>query len=113
MSKPKKKIGLVATEIEFKKHSIVYKVRFANVLNLKEIFEGVVISHNSIKDKDLILKTTYLDQNNFEVIFVPINVTVEFYQKIFHDKKSKLAQEYRLERYDIYDVGEIVGYVLL
>lgn len=113
MSKPKKKIGLIATEIEFNKHSIVYKVRLANVLNFKDMFEGVVMCNNNIKNKDLILKTTYLDQDNFEVVFVPINVTVEFYHKIFSDSKSKLSQEYRLEKEDIYDVGDTIGYIII
>jgi len=113
MSKPKKKIGLIATEIEFKKHSIIYKVKFDSVLNFSDMFQGVVMANNDIKNKDLILKTTYLDQDFFEVVFVPINVTPQFYQKIFLETNSKLSKEYQIEKSDIYSVGDIVGFIMI
>lgn len=107
-----KRIELIATSIEFKKHSIVYKVKpNYDSSNSNVSVEGIVVSKNDIKDKDLLLKTNFLE-DNLEVVFCPVNVTVEFYQKIFKDSKSKLAQEHRLEKNDIYSVGDVVAYLL-
>lgn len=103
------KIELIATSVEFRRFSIVYTVKRKKAM---KIDHGLVLTHNSISDKDLILKTNFMDET-FKVSFVPVNVTVEFYQKIFFDNKSKLSSEYRIERNDIYKVGDIIGYLLL
>lgn len=100
---------LIATSIEFKKHSIVYEFEIKKEFKNKK---GFVVCHNSIENKDLILKTTLIDSKNNRVCFVPVNVTVEFYQKMFLDSKSKLSQEHRLEKNDVYDIGEVIGHAV-
>lgn len=105
-------INLIATEIEFKKHSIVYRVKSHKDLSSLKGKSRIVVTHKSIANKDLILKTTYLDEDVLELAFVPINVTPQFYQKIFLETNSKLSKEYVLEKADIYSVGNIVGHLL-
>jgi len=105
---PSKKIKLIATDINFTQHSIVYSVKFLDNLN----HSGVVVSDNNIKYKDLILKPTYIDKENMEVIFTPSNVTSHFYQAII-DKTIKGISEYDVEKNNIYAVGDTVGHVLI
>lgn len=108
----KKRIPLIAKSIDFTSHAIIYKVELSGVINFKSIFNGIVVSNSDIKNKDLILKTNYLDEG-FEVCFVPVHVIPEFYQKILHEKTSKLAMEHRKEVDDIYAVGDCIGYVMV
>ena len=112
MSELKKKISLVATGIVFKKHSIVYIVKPDSELKLPKNIEGIIITCNDIKEKDLLLKSNYLDHACLEVVFTPINVTPQFYQKIFIETNSKLSKEYQIEKADIYSIGETVGFVI-
>lgn len=105
MSVTKKKIGLVAKEIDFTQNSIIYKVE------IPKNIEGVVFCSNDIKDKDLVLQPTYLDPFNDEVIFNTDLGTVPFYENIFA-KTLRNLDEYILEASKIYLPGDIVGYVL-
>lgn len=106
MSVTKKKIGLVAKEIDFTQNSIIYKVE------IPKNIEGVVFCSNDIKDKDLVLQPTYLDPFNDEVIFNTDLGTVPFYENIFA-KTLRNLDEYILEASKIYLPGDIVGYVLV
>lgn len=109
MSNPKKKIGLKATNIRFTNFSIIYDVKFAGISSMES---GVVLCNNDIADKDLILKPTFINEKSMEVIFTPSNVTPHFYQSIF-EKTIRSIQEYAVEKKQIYDVGDIVGFILL
>ena len=109
MPNPKKKIGLIAVSVRFTMFSIVYNVKFSGLL---KSLSGIVISDNSIADKDLIIKPTYIDAENMEVIFTPSNVTPHFYQAIL-DKKIKSINEFKVEQNNIYSVGDVVGYILV
>ena len=103
-----KKIKLIATGISFTQHSIVYSVKFSDNMN----HTGIIISDNNIKHKDLILKPTYIDKENMEVIFTPSNVTCHFYQAII-DKTIKGISEYDVEKKNIYGIGDTVGHILI
>jgi hypothetical protein len=105
----KEKIRLVATSITFTSQSIVYGVEFD--LDSKKGYSGISVSLPNIKHKDLIMKTTFVDQNNMELIFTPIHVTPHFYQAI-HKKLLRNITEYEVEMTRIYAVGEVVGYVI-
>src|SRR5690606_13192199 len=102
------RIGLIATSIDFTSHSIVYGVRFSIDGN----FSGAVFCNNDIKHKDLALKPTFVCSENMEVIFTAVNVTPHFYQQI-HKKIIRDLSEYETEKRNIYDVGDIVGYITL
>jgi len=102
------KIELIATDIGFTAHSIIYKVEFPKGLN----GIGVVFCPNDIKDKDLILKPTFIDKKNMEVIFTPSNVTSHFYQSII-DGTIRNINEYAVEKKNIYDIGDVVGFILI
>lgn len=104
----KHKIGLIAVDINFTQHSIVYSVRFSDNVD----HTGIIISDNSIKHKDLILKPTYIDKENMEVIFTPSNVTCHFYQALF-DRTIKSIHEYSVEKNNIYAVGDVVGHIIV
>jgi len=67
---------------------------------------------DNIRDKDLFLKTTFYDHKIGEVCFAPVNVTTEFYQGIF-DKTLKNYSEYKIERQHIYNIGDVVGKVVV
>src|SRR5690606_16606536 len=101
------RIGLIATSIDFTLHSIVYGVRFSIDGN----FSGAVFCNNDIKHKDLVLKPTFVCSENMEVIFTAVNVTPHFYQQI-HKKIIRDLSEYEVEKRNIYDIGEIVGYIV-
>lgn len=102
------KIELIATDIGFTTHSIIYKVEFPEGLNGK----GVVFCSNDIKDKDLILKPTFIDKDNMEVIFAPVNVISHFYQSIL-DGSIRNINEYTVEKNNIYNIGDVVGFILV
>lgn len=111
MSKPKKKIGLVAKSIRFTNFSIIYEVQLQGYSG--DISEPLpVICRNDIANKDLILKPTIIDKTNNDVIFTPSNVTPHFYQAI-HDKTIRGFDEYKVEYDNIYKVGDVVGYVII
>ena len=102
------KIELIATDIGFTVHSIIYKVEFPKDLKGK----GVVFCSNDIKDKDLILKPTFIDKDNMEVVFAPVNVISHFYQSII-DGTIRNINEYTVEKKNIYDIGDVVGFILV
>jgi len=102
------KIELIATEIYFTFHSIIYRVKFKNEINAS----GIVFCINDIKDKDLILKQTMIDKNNMEVVFTPCRVMPHFYQSII-DGTIRNIDEHATERKDIYSIGDVVGYILI
>lgn len=113
MSKPKKKIGLIAKEINFTNFSIVYRVELEQKFkHLENTASGVVFCANNIKDKDLILNPTLIDKDNNEVIFTPSNVIPHFYQSIFN-KSIVHYDEYNVESDNIYNLDEVVGYILI
>lgn len=93
-------------------HAIVYSVELAETFKYKGFFNGTVLTHPSIKDKDLILKTNYIDDDSWEVCFVPVNVTPQFYQDVLRGE-IRNADEYRREINDIYNIGDVLGYVLV
>jgi len=101
-------IPLIATEIHFTNFSIYYKVK----IDSERGGSGVVFCDNSIKEKDLILNPTFVNKENNEVCFVVGNVTPHFYKDII-DKTIKGFDEYESELSRIYQVGEVVGYILL
>lgn len=107
MPDTKEKIELIATEILFTDFSISYKVR----INHPQKASGVVFCHENIKDKDLILNPTFIDENNNLVIFVVTNVTPHFYSDIL-DRTIRGFDEYESELDKIYAVGETVGYII-
>lgn len=109
MSVIKKKIGLVCHSIEFTRFSIIYKTSPE-----KEILNDnyIVVAHESIKDKDLILKPTVFNKDNRNVIFTPSNVTPAFYLDLIN-KKIKDSDEYSFELDSVYKVGDTVAYVLV
>ena len=100
------KIELIATDIGFTTHSIIYKVEFPKGLNNT----GVVFCSNDIKDKDLILKPTFIDKDNMEVIFASVNVISHFYQSII-DGTIRNINEYAVEKNNIYGIGDVVGFI--
>ncbi len=102
------KIELIATDIGFTTHSIIYKVEFPE--NKKGV--GIVFCSKDIKDKDLILKPTFIDKANMEVIFAPVNVISHFYQSII-DGTIRNINEYVVEKNNIYSIGDVVGYILI
>lgn len=105
-----KAIPLIATEIHFHFHSIVYDVKIDSDKEIKDIF-GTCVCANDIKNKDLILKPTLLDSNNMQVVFTPANMVPHFYEAIFKKILHNLS-EYKVEKDNIYRVGDIVGYLL-
>lgn len=107
MSSPKKKIGLIATSIRFTNFSIIYDVELKE--KIKEVF-SIVTCGQDIADKDLLLKPTIIEKSNMSVIFTPSNVTPHFYQSIY-DKSIRNYHEYETERGNIYNVGDVVGYI--
>lgn len=107
ITKETNRLGLIATEISFTDFAIVYKVRCEE----KYLLSGVVFCNDDIKTKDLILKPTLVDKDNMEVVFVPGNVIPQFYQNIL-DESIRGVDEYRVEINHIYNIGDIVGYIL-
>ena len=106
-----KAIPLIATKIHFHFHSIVYDVKIDSNEEIKDRF-GTVVCDNSIKNKDLILKPTLLNKENMQVIFTPANVIPHFYESIFRKVINNIS-EYKVEKNNIYNVGEIVGYIVI
>jgi hypothetical protein len=102
------KIELIATDINFTFHSIVYTVK----QNSKIKRSGVVCCANDISNKDLILKPTLVDKTNSKVVFTPTRVIPHFYQGILAET-IRDVDEYRVALQDIYKVGEVVGYILV
>lgn len=111
MSKLKKKVGLISTDIRFNNYSIIYPVKLENGYTVEMIRE-IVISCNDIKNKDLILKPTIFDKENQEVIFTPSNVIPHFYQSIYNGTIRHI-EEYVVEKNNIYNIGEVVAYILI
>ena len=112
MPKPKKKIGLIATAIEFTYFAIVYKVRYeggSGKYNPK--LQGIVACNEDIKEKDLNLKPTILSEE-MEVVFSTVYMTPHFYQSLL-EKTRKDFEEYRTELNNIYHVGQKLGYILV
>ena len=101
------RVPLIATEIHFTNFSIFYKVE----IDSSRTFSGVVFCGNDIKEKDLILNPTYIDTENNEVCFVVGNVIPHFYKDIL-DKTIRGFDEYKNELNRIYQVGDVVGYLL-
>lgn len=112
MSEPKKKIVLIAKTIKFTLHSIVYGIELPDTFNFTNYFEGLVVTHPSIKNKDLVLKSNFISAESREVCFVPVNVTPQFYQSVL-EKSIKNADEYKRELNDIYKIGDVLGYLLI
>ena len=88
-------------------HSIVYKVEFDTEDCI--VGYGIIFCPGNIKNKDLVLKPTFLD-SDMEVIYAPVNVIPHFYQAIFNGSIRNI-KEYKVEKEKIYNVGDIVGYV--
>ncbi len=104
-----KKIALIADSISFTNFAIIYNVRlFEGVL---ENINPIILCNDDICRKDLIMKPTALSKDNMRVIFTPGNVTPQFYQDLLN-KSLKNHQEYQTELKYIYNVGDIVGYVI-
>lgn len=108
MSEPKKKIGLIAHKIEFSKFSIIYHVKS----DVEITSQHHVSSPDDIVNKDLILKSTIVSKDCMKVVYTPSNCTPEFYQAIF-DKTIRNVSEYVMERNQIYNLNQIVGYILV
>lgn len=108
MSKTPKTHELIANNIRFTEHAIVYEV---DILGGNNEVKGVIMSNNDIKEKDLILKTTYFDNNRKEIVFTPVNATPFFYQGLYN-KTLYNIDEYISELDAIYDIGDVVGFVL-
>lgn len=114
MSKFKKKnrlmpkIKLIAKSIIFKKHSIVYVVDVSKIKGNG----GIVVNSKTIENKDLILKTNYLDKGSCEVSFTPAIVTCQFYQAIY-EGTIRNQDEYLIQKNEIYKVGDVVGYIII
>ena len=105
----KEKVALICESIEFTRFSIIYKASPE-----KEIPDNNyhIISHSSIKDKDLILKPTVFSRANREVVFTPSNVTPAFYLDLIN-KNIKDYDEYSFELDSVYKVGDEIAYVLI
>ncbi len=113
MSESQKKIGLVAYEIEFTYFTIIYKVKYEKEYkDLKNYRAGIVACAEDIKNKDLNIKPTILYGKNMEVIFHALYATPHFYQSLLN-KTRKDYHEYKNELKNIYQVGDIVGYILI
>lgn len=93
---------LIATEVSFTRHSIIYTVENKH--------EGVVVCHNSIADKDLVLKPTIITPSNNKVVFVCMYVTTGYYQDIMNGSVHNI-EELLVDLNNIYQVGEVVGFV--
>lgn len=106
-----KAIPLIATNIHFNFHSIVYDVRLDSNKDIGNSI-GFSVCSFDIKDKDLILKPTILDKDNMRVVFTPANVIPHFYEAIFK-KVIRHLSEYEVEKKNIYNIGEIVGYIMI
>ena len=109
MSASKKIIELKAIGIYFTKEAIVYKVE---PVNATVFISGVCFCVPSIKNKELILKPTFIDLENMEVIFSPVNVTVGFYQGLY-SKKLRSYSEFSNSLDKIYGVGDVVASVCM
>lgn len=105
----KEKVGLVCDSVEFTRFSIIYKVSPE-----KKIPDNnyAIHAHNSISDKDLILKPTIFNMAQQEVIFTPSNVTPAFYSDLA-DKSIKDYEEYAFEVNSVYKEGDVVAYILV
>ena len=120
MPNPKKKISLKAVDIKFTYFGIQYVVDFDQMIDENNNFmildsynySGVVFCDPNIKNKDLILNTTFLDSKNKEVCFVVSSVTPHFYRDIL-DRTIRGFEEYKNELDKIYSIGDIVGYILV
>lgn len=100
------KIELIAVDIKFTDHSIVYTIKQRGEIQ----HSGVVFCSNDIKDKDLVLNPTMVDKSNPEVIFTPTKVIPHFYQSVL-DCSIRNADEYVVEKNNIYNIGDVVGYI--
>lgn len=104
------KVNLISTKIEFTKFSIVYHVKLANDQKLKSIH--YVSANEDIVNKDLILKPVVIHEGHMKVIFTPSNMIPAFYQGILEESIHDI-DEHVIERQYIYEVGEVVGSVLI
>lgn len=98
---------LVATDIYFTRHAVVYKVKCEY-----DGITGLIATMDDIKNKDLFLKTTMYDPTIGEVSFAPVNMIAAFYQGIL-EGTLKNADEHEPEKKDIYAVGEVIGKVVV
>lgn len=103
-------VYLVAKKIIFKRFSIIYEVSCEEKLGQQGFYP--VMCPSDIFEKDLILKPTFISQKEMKVIYTPSNVTPEFYEKIF-DKTISNYEEYYIEKEFIYDIGEVVGVIVV
>lgn len=101
-------VNLIATKVKFTKFSIIYDVA------CKEVKDGSFLVHCpfDISSKDLILKPTVIQKGQMKVVYTPSNVTSEFYEKIFNETISN-HEEYYVEKKYIYDVGDVVGIIIV
>lgn len=111
MPSPKKKIGLIAENIRFTFHSVIYDVYFAEAI-LDSSYNLPIYCGSDIAKKELILKPTLLSENKMEVVYGLYNMTPQFYQQIIN-KKIRNYEELRVELKNIYVAGETVGYVIV
>lgn len=107
MPNTKEKIKLIAKEIIFTDFSISYKISIEH----EEDISGIPFCTENINNKDLILNPTLINKENNIIHFVVINVTPHFYKDIL-DKTIRGFEEYKNEIKHIYQVGEVVGYLL-
>jgi len=110
MPESKERIKLIVESIEFTFFSIVYKVKTEKKIDLQN--PTPFYCNNNIKNKDLLLKPTLIDNNNMEVIFTPNNVTPHYYESIIK-KIIKDLDEQVSELNSIYISGEEIGYILV
>lgn len=119
MSNTKKKISLVAKEIKFTDFGIQYIVDFKDftientyILPFDNLdISGITFCSPDIKNKDLILQPSLVDKDNNEVFFSVCNVTPHYYQDIL-DRTIRNFEEYKNDLNKIYQVGEVVAYIL-
>lgn len=100
------RIPLIATEIIFNSFTITYRV---------QVNEDVFLNHipfcaDDIKTKELILLPVLITRDNMEVSFSLSSAFPSFYQSIL-DETLFDVEEYRTEINNIYQVGDIVGYI--
>ena len=106
MSKTKKPTvelyPLIATDVSFTRHSIIYTVETDH--------SGIVVCDDSIVDKDLVLKSTVITPQNNKVIFICMYVTTGYYQDIVKGSIRNI-DELMVDLNNIYKVGDVVGLI--
>lgn len=92
-----KKTPIKAVDIIFNNHSIEY------VTDITPNKNNIIITNVDIKNKDLILKTSYTEDN--VVSFTTVIATPEYYMNLLHDKNTEKLK-------NIYIVGDIIGFII-